>query len=159
MVDEMDRVKVTAYLSEVDMSKVEKGQAARVSCDAYPDRVFQGRVTTVAPAANPITRKIKTEVTVPNKGYFLKPGTFARLDIITGVRKNVLLVKSIAVAANRNEKYVFVVENGRAKMREVACGAVSGGLTEIKKGLRAGEKVIVEGNYSLIEGTKVKEEK
>ncbi|PIU18178.1 MAG: hypothetical protein COT16_03115 [Elusimicrobia bacterium CG08_land_8_20_14_0_20_44_26] len=158
MIAQMDKVKAVAYLSEVDMGAVKKGQEVRIKSDAYPDEIFTGKVTTVASAANPLTRKIKVEVTVPNNRYLLKPGTFARLDIITGIRKNVLLVNSKAVAANKNEKYVFVVENGSAKMRTVSCGISSGELVEIKTGLEDGEKVIVQGNYGLIEGTKVKEE-
>ena len=153
---DMDKVKVLVHLSEPDIGKVKKGQPAEIRVDSYSDRVFKGIVTSVAPAVNPITRKLKVEITIPNPGHILKPGMFARVKIIIREFKNVLLVPRLAVLERKGKKIVFTCENNRAEITNVLTGAEDGKNIEIKEGLKEGDKVIVEGNYALLEGTRVK---
>ena len=155
MVACMNKVKIVVYLSERDMGKVKEGNLARIAVDAYPDKIFSGAVSKVAPAANPMTRKLKTEIIVPNPKHQLKPGTFARAEIIVKKHKNILLVPRICVLEREGEKVLFTVENNRAKMIKVLTGAEDEENIEIKKGLEENKVVIVEGNYGLIEGTKL----
>ncbi|HAX61093.1 MAG TPA: hypothetical protein DCX95_00820 [Elusimicrobia bacterium] len=155
MVADIDNIKVIVYLSDRDIGKVKKDQPARITVDAYPDRTFKGVVTNVDPAANPMTRKLKVEITVPNPGHLLKPGTFARVEIIVQEHKNVLLVPRVAVLEREGNKIVFTCENNLAKIINVLTGAEDEKNIEIKKGLEQNQEVITEGNYALTEGTKV----
>jgi len=156
MVADMDSVKVVVNLSEKDIGKVKKGKIARVYVDSYPRKVFYGRVTNVAPALNPMTRKLKVEITVKNSEHLLKPGMFARVEIIVDTFKNVLIVPRKAILEEEDGDYVFIVENGISKKVKVLKGACDGKNVEIKKGLKEKDLVVVEGNYELIEGVKVK---
>lgn len=158
MVADMDKVKVVVYLGETEMAKVKKGQPARVSVDSYKDRIFKGVVTKVAPAADPMTRKLKAEITVDNPGHLLKPGTFARVSIITSVYKDILIVPKEAVLERGGEKIVFTILHNKAQMIKILTGVEDEKNTEIKEGLRPGDRVIIKGNYGLIEGTEVRVE-
>jgi len=155
MICDMDRVKVLVHLSEQDIGKVRKGQPAEIRVDSFPDRFFKGIVTSVTPAVNPMTRKLKVEITVPNPGHILKPGMFARVKIIVRELKNVLLVPRKAVLEREGKKIVFTHENNRAKMINVLTGVEDEKNIEIKEGLKKGDEVIIEGNYALLEGTKI----
>ncbi|PIV17878.1 MAG: hypothetical protein COS41_06300 [Elusimicrobia bacterium CG03_land_8_20_14_0_80_50_18] len=155
VVADMDRVKITVYLSAEDSVKVREGQKARAYTDAYPGRRFEGTVTLVAPAANPLTRKIKAEVTVPNAGHLLKPGTFARVEIVTGRRAGILTLPKKALRSEEDKQFVSVVKDGRAHSKQVLTGISDEDLIEIRDGLTEGEAVILEGNYGLADGTKV----
>ncbi|OQA90979.1 MAG: Macrolide export protein MacA [Elusimicrobia bacterium ADurb.Bin231] len=155
MVADMDKVKVVVYLSEQDIGKVKKGQKAKISVDEYPAQIFQGVISEVAPAADPATRKLKAEILVPNPEHLLKPGTFARVEIVVNEHKNILLVPRRAVLEREGKKMVFTCENNQAKIIDVLTGAEDEKNIEIKKGLKKADIVIVEGNYGLIEGTKI----
>jgi len=152
---DMDKVKVLVYLSEQDIGKVRKGHPAEIRVDSFPDRFFKGTVTRVAPAVDPMTRKLKVEITVPNPGHILKPGMFARVKIIVRELKNVLIVPRLAVLEREGKKIVFTHENNRAKMINVLTGVEDEKNIEIKEGLKKGDEVIIEGNYALLEGTKI----
>jgi len=155
-VADMDKVKVLVHLSEQDIGKVKKRQPAEIRVDSYSDRSFKGIVTSVAPAVNPMTRKLKVEITIANPGHILKPGMFARVKIIVSEFRNVLLVPRLAVLEREGKKIVFTCENNRAEITNVLTGAEDEKNIEIKEGLKEGDEVIVEGNYALLEGTKVK---
>ncbi len=155
MVACMDQIKVVVYLSEIDIGKVKKGQSAQITISAYPNKTFSGIITEVAPAANPMTRKLKTEITVSNPGHLLKPGTFARVEIIIKEHKNILLVPRLSILEIERGKVVFIVENNRAKMINVLTGTEDEENIEIKEGLEENQDVIIEGNYGLIDGTQI----
>ncbi len=156
MVISMKNVKVIGYLGEKEITKVKKGQDVTVYVDSYPNKVFKGRVTDISPVADPLSRKFKVEARVPNRLYLLKPGTFARLDIIIKSYRDVLVVPKKAVLEKETEgEVVFTVEKGKAKMIRVLTGACDEQNIEIKEGLKEGQEVIIEGNYGLIEGTEV----
>jgi len=152
---EIDKVKVEVYLSEKDTGKVKKEQKVRILVDAYPEKIFWGKVSEIAPQINSLTRKLKVDVEVSNEEHLLKSGMFARVEIITNEYENILVVPLKAVLDKEKEKVVFVVKENKAKMVLVGTGVNDEENIEIKKGLSLGEKVIVEGNYGLTEGTEI----
>lgn len=148
----IDKVKVIVYVSEDDISKIKKGQKANVYTDAYPGKVFVGEVKEIAATLHPLSRKLKVEIEVENPKHLLKPGMFAKTDIITKLHSNVLTIPKIAVL-DGNE--VFIVENGLAKKISVEPGISDEEKIEIKDGLKLGQEVVTEGNYNLSDGTPV----
>ncbi|PKM99155.1 MAG: hypothetical protein CVU78_07765 [Elusimicrobia bacterium HGW-Elusimicrobia-2] len=155
VVADMDRVKIIVYLNPVDAVRVREGQKVRAYTDAYEGRRFEGAISLVAPAANPATRKIKAEVTIPNSDHLLKPGTFARVEIVIGRRGGILTLPKKAVRSVEEKQFVSIVKDDRAESREVLTGIADENLIEIREGLAEGESVILEGNYGLSDGTKV----
>src|SRR5207253_1418895 len=81
-----------AYDVEKDVSLVKIGQPAELRADAYPGRVFTGKVTRVVQALNPSTRTMTVEVDIPNPDRALKGGMFARVELLVGVHANALQI-------------------------------------------------------------------
>jgi len=156
MVADIDKVKVAVFLGERDRGRVRVGQVARVYSDAFPGMVFVGGVSEIAPAADRLTRKIKAEVLVNNKDHFLLSGTYVDVEIVVEKQEDTLLIPSIGVVRRDSKRVALVVEEERAKEREVDIGIANPELTEIVRGLNEGEEVIIEGNYGLIEGSRVR---
>jgi len=159
MVSNTDNVIVEVYASEKDMGRIRKGQSSKVTADVYGDRGFRGKVTEVDTAADPSTRKTKIKISVPNKEHYLKSGMFVRAEIIVGGRNGVLLVPSSAIVKKLDKESVFVIEDDRAKEMTVVTGTTDGEKTEIKNGLKINQRVIYEGNFGLLDGTKVEMKK
>jgi len=152
---EINKIKVEVHLSEKDTNKVKRGQKVRILVDSYPGKFFSGEVSEIAPQISPLTRKLKVNIGVNNEEYLLKPGMFARVEIITAEYENILTVPLKAVLEKGSQRVVFIVRENKAKMVPVETGVNDEENMEIRKGLPLGEKVIIEGNFGLIEGTEV----
>ncbi len=166
MIANIDRVKVLMNVSEKYLGRLKEKAEAEVKVDAYPDEVFFGKITRIAPLVDLATRTLEVEVKVFNKDYRLKPGMFARVNLILEKKENALIVPIKAVLSENSRKFVFVVcpvrketSNGVnssiAHKKKVETGIYQKDSVEIIEGLNAGEKVIIEGNYGLKDGTNV----
>jgi len=136
---------ISAPIDEADVSMVSLGQDVRVMMDAYPDRVFMGKVTRISPivtGARLETKTFEVRVSVPRDGIIIKPGMSADIEIITRRVSNVLVVPSQAVIEKGHEHLVYVASDGRARLKRVETGLFNWNLTEIKSGLSEGEVVI-----------------
>jgi RND family efflux transporter MFP subunit len=151
----MDTIKVMVNVTERDIADIEIGQEARVKVDAYPDKVFTGKVSNISPVLDLLSRTAPIEIGIINPDYLLKPGMFARVEIITEECKNVLIVPIKAILYREGKETLFVVEGNIAKLREVETGVENGGMVEITSGLKEKEKVIIEGAYGLKNGDRV----
>ena len=152
---DMDVIKVKVNVTERDISRVKIGQEARVKVDSYPGRILRGKVSNISPVLDPLSRTAAMEIEIGNPDYLLKPGMFARVEVITERRKNVLIVPIEAVISREGREFLFVVEENIAKLREVTTGLKNGEMMEIISGLGEKEKVVIEGAYGLKNGTRV----
>jgi membrane fusion protein (multidrug efflux system) len=153
---DMDRVKVLVGVTEKQTAKLRIGLEVEVRLDAYPDRVFSGKVTNVAPIVNPMNRTTEVEVMLDNKDGIIKPGMFARVAIIVATHKNAVLLPQDAVIESESGRNVFVVEGGRAVRRNVTTGFLDGTFYEVVSGLSGGESLVVVGQQRLKDGVQVK---
>ena len=140
-------------LAEVDKTRiplVAGGRPAKVHVAAWPDREFDARVTFVGDAVNPKTRRVTVRCQVPNPGGLLKPEMYARVALGESAPRPMVVVPEAAIQEMDGKPYVFVAgEKGRFEKREVALGASSDGLVEIRSGVAAGEKVATAGSFLL----------
>jgi RND family efflux transporter MFP subunit len=134
---------------------VQIGQPAELGADAYPGRIFRGKVTRVVQALDRTTRTMTVEVDVPNPDRALKGGMFARVELLVGVHANALQIPIDAVTRLESDQYVYVVQEGKARRVPVVLGIQSNGLIEITKGLTGTEPVIVSGKDLVTDGIKV----
>ena len=156
IVTSLNRVVVEIYATKKELTRMFKGQKARIKIDALAGRVFHGKITEIEPLIDPVTRKSKVEIVVENRKGLLKAGIFATVEIITKTHRNIVVPKT-AVLERLDKEVVFVVDKeNRAKIVPVVTGIRAAEKIEIKSGLKEGEKVIFKGNYALSEGTKVK---
>jgi len=132
---------------------------ARVQVDAYPEESFTGTVDRVQPELDPVTRTVRVTVRIPNPGRRLKPGMFARIQIVVNKKDNVVIVPDAALVESENGYEVFVVNNGRVKRRPVRIGMKEGDKNQVVEGLSAGELVVVRGHHLLKDGMEVRVQK
>ena len=126
-----------------------------VRVDAYPDRPVEGRVTRISPDVNLKSRAFSIEAEVPNADGALKPGTFARVRIVTDRVDRILAVPVNAVQTRYGRSVVFVVRDGKLVGSEVKLGDRLGANVEIAEGLEAGATIVSEGVDGLSDGLKV----
>ncbi len=148
-------VRVLVDVVEKDVSLVKIGQPAELRADAYPQRVFTGKVTRVVQALNPNTRTMTVEVDIPNPDRALKAGMFARVELVVGVHRDALQIPIDAVTRLESDQYVYTVADSKARKMPVVLGIRNNGLIEIVQGLQGAEPVIVSGKDLVADGTKV----
>ncbi|HHJ11200.1 MAG TPA: efflux RND transporter periplasmic adaptor subunit [Bacteroidetes bacterium] len=131
---------------------VKKGLKAEITSDIYPGQVYTGTVYRKHPTIDPATKTFTVEIKVPNNNLDLRPGMFARVKLNMGQAK-ALLIPTIAIIKQigTNDKYVFVNNRNRAEKRLIKPGRVYDDQTEILKGLREGDELIIEGQNKLME--------
>lgn len=142
---------IDANVFEKDLSRVKLGQGAKVSVPAVPDTVFSGKVIFVSSVVDPETRTIKVRTEVANRDGRLKPAMFANVQIITEVSRSAISVPQSAVLKDNGQSILFVLGPGGFEKRVVTVGIQSGDRIEIRDGINPGEKVVVKGNYLLLE--------
>ncbi len=149
---DLSTVRMVANLIEKDAKRVHTGTEAAVEVDAYPGERFAGRVARVAPVFDPATRTAEMEIEVPNRSGRLKPGMYARVNLIVGVRENALVVPRNAVVDIEGKRGVFVPQENRASFRPVETGLQDETRVEITNGLDDGTRVITTGALALRDG-------
>lgn len=141
---DVSRMFVLVSVDETDIAQIEIGQDVDVSVEAYPDELFEGRVTKIAPQSvtdqNVTTIPVTVEIDLPDAR--LKPGMNANCDFITGRAENVVMVPSEAVKEGDDGDVVTVIKDGKQVERKVEVGLAGSEYTEIKKGLKLGEQVV-----------------
>lgn len=150
---DFSRIKIASDVSQQDFVRIKKGQIAHLRVMAIPDRVFEGHVSLVNMTADPLTKKFKVEIMVENPDLVLRPNTFGEITLEVSTHENALVIPQKAVLEN---KYVFLAQGDVAQRREVFLGLQNSELIEVTGGLKEGDLVVIEGNYGLEDGAKIK---
>ena len=148
-------MRMVANLVEKDMKRVQPGIQAVVEVDAFPGEQFTGQVSRVAPVFDPATRTAPMEIEVPNPGFRLKPGLYARVKLTVDRRPNALTVPRGAIADIEGKRGVFMLENQVARFHEVKTGLQDNERVEILEGLNEGQRVVTVGKLALRDGDRI----
>jgi membrane fusion protein (multidrug efflux system) len=148
----IDPLKVDFRLPETDLPLVREGQALRITVDAIANRTFEGQIFAIDPQIDVNGRSVQLRANVPNPNGQLRPGLFARVEIVAAVREAALLVPESALVAAGRDRFVFVVRDGKAVRLKVITGWRRPGEVEIVDGLKPGDVVISTGQQRLREG-------
>ncbi len=140
---------VVAEVPEVQAGMLVPGAAVEARVPAYPADAFAGRLSAILPEVNAATRTVRARVEVANPAGKLKPGMYATLTLSPRAREG-LLVPSEAVIRT-GERSVVILADGSGKFRavDVEVGMESGGDAEIRTGLKAGDRVVVSGQFLI----------
>src|SRR5438067_341452 len=146
----LSTVWVNAEVPEAAAAQVRPGNPVEARTPAVAGTMFKGKVSAILPEVNPATRTIKARIEIANLDGQLVPGMFAVVNFTPAARKDVLLVPSEAVIQT-GKRSVVVVAQGKGKFApvDVEVGLDSNGQTEIRKGLQAGQKVVVSGQFLI----------
>jgi len=176
-------VRMVANLVEKDVKRVTVGTQAAVDVDAFPGETFNGRVSRIAPVFDPATRTAEMEIEVPNPGFRLKPGMYARVQLTVSVRTDAITIPNNAVVLVSGQSGVFVggPEQGRgdgltatngqgsrgsagqagsaaaltAKFVPIEIGIRDGERVEVVTGLRDGMQIVTTGSGALKDGDRI----
>lgn len=151
---DISRVWIDANVFEKDLPRVRNGQPVKVTTTAFPGTTFSGKVIFINSVVDPDSRTVKVRTEVPNPDGRLKPDMFANVEIITDVNSAAISVSQSAVLDDGGKSVVFVAEGNTYKPRQVQVGIKNGDRVEIIDGLRSGDRVVVKGNYLLLQQSK-----
>ncbi|HDL65225.1 MAG TPA: efflux RND transporter periplasmic adaptor subunit [Proteobacteria bacterium] len=151
-------VEVYCQISETKIKDLHIDQPVRITLDAYPDRVWEERISTINPTAREISRLFTVKIIVANPGLLLRPGMYARVEIINESHHNVLVLPQEAIVKDaRGEPGVFLVsDTDTVTFTPITPGIRKLGLVEIQSELDRDSRVVVSGQNRLEDGSKVK---
>ena len=161
----LDPVYVDFNVTEQQLGQAQHTTAVRVTTDATPGRVWAGKVTALNPEVDASTRNIKVQATVPNADESLRPGMFARVELVLPETQPLLVIPSTAVLHAPYGDSVFVVtdvkdeKSGKTvkqvQMTTVRLGETRGDFIAVTTGLKAGQLVATSGVFKLRNGSPV----
>jgi HlyD family secretion protein len=152
-----DHLRVRARVDQPDLPRVAAGQGLVVTFDGLPDQRWSGRVTVVAPGLREVGGRQVGEVLgeISDPTSRLPPNASVNVQIVVGEKKGALVVPRAALQRDGERRFVWILQNGRARRRDVKVGLV--GLTEVEvtSGLADGDRVLMSGAVPLSEGLRV----
>jgi len=140
---------VNAEIPEMQAELAKPGVPVQARVAAIPEKVFKGQIAMLLPDVSPTTRTIKARIVLSNPTGELKPGMFATITL--GSREQTaLLVPTEAVISTGTRNVVIVADDqGKFHPVDVARGRESGDMTEIRKGVQKGQRVVVSGQFLI----------
>ncbi len=144
-----------AEVPSEELAKVQPGTLVKVAVDAYSDRTFAGKVAFINPLADSVGRLFKVRVQITGGEQTLKPGMFAKGEIITKAVAKAVVLPSSAVVRRGSEVFVMVLEGGVAKKMPVKTGITKNSLVQVI-GIPEGVSVVVNGQEDIVEGSKLR---
>jgi len=146
----LSTVWANAEVPESQSALLRPGLPVRASSPGVPGVVFNGQVQAMLPEVNPATRTRKVRVELANASGVLVPGMSVQMQFTAGRRERSLLVPTEAIIQTGRRALVMLAdENGRFRPAEVETGTESGGQTEVKRGLQAGQRVVVSSQFLI----------
>jgi RND family efflux transporter MFP subunit len=151
------RVWATIAAPEETARRLAPGQTATVTLDALPGETFTGRIAQILPSADPQSRQFTVRVALDNSRFRLRPGTFARVALVTERAPDALTVPPEAVKERGGERYVFIAgADQTAQKRVVETGLADAKGTAVTGDITEDDKVIVLSQRDVREGQKIR---
>jgi HlyD family secretion protein len=154
-IPDMSKMSVRVKIHETYIKKVRKGQKARITVDAYADKVLDGEVTAVGVLPdsqntwmNPDLKVYLTTVTISGTTDWLKPGMSAKVEIFVNHLDDVIFVPVQAVSPQDGKQVVQIASRTGSETRTVEVGEFNDEFIEIKSGLKVGERVLLKAAES-----------
>lgn len=143
-------------LPQQDLARIKTGLQVRVISDAYPGKTFTGALTAINPDLDPVTRSIKLQATFENSEQLLRPGMFARMEVVFPEVKPVLAIPATAVLSAPYGDSVYVVEPSTnaagglvVRQQFIRVERAKGDFVSVTTGLKPGERVVSSGMFKL----------
>ena len=159
----LDPIFVDFLLPQQAVAQLSVGAKVEAKVDAFPDRVFTGKITAINPKIETASRNIQVRATLPNADQKLLPGMFATVQLETGVAQHLVTLPQTAVSYNPYGSLVYLVDDkgtdGKSQLTVrqvfVTTGATRGDQVAILKGVADGDMVVTSGQVKLRNGVPV----
>jgi membrane fusion protein (multidrug efflux system) len=153
--DDLTTMKLDFSVPSVFLAELAPGLAIEAKASAFPDRVFEGKVSGVDSRIDPVTRSVQVRALIPNPEARLKPGLLMTVELLRSPRQALVIPESAVLAQGRDHFVVRVGEGDKAERVKVVLGGRRPGEAEIVSGLQAGDLVITHGNDKVRPGQPV----
>ncbi len=161
----LDQVFVDFSLPQQEIGDLTAGLPVKVTTDAVPGREFDGQLTAVNPAIDPVNRSVTLQATLDNADHALRPGMFARVKVLLPQKNQILYIPATAVAYAPYGNSVYIIEKKHDEKTQqddltirqqfVRTGETRGDFVAVAEGLKKGEQVVSTGVFKLRNGLKV----
>lgn len=143
------------FLPERDVVRLKPGQAVDLALQAQAGASFKGRIREISPVVDPKTGTVKVTVDVLERSPSVRPGAFVQARIVTDTHPAAVLVPKVAVIREDRDDFVFLALEGKAVKRKVQLGFAANGKVELVDGVKVGDPVVVAGQSSLKDQSRV----
>jgi membrane fusion protein (multidrug efflux system) len=152
------------YVPQQALEDLAPGQAVQVSVDAFPDKIFTGKISAINSAIDTATRTVQVRATIDNEGLLLRPGMFATVSVTTGSPRQLVTLPQTAITYNPYGDTVYIVHDGTghdgkpaliANQTFVTLGDTRGDQVAVLKGVAPGDVVVTAGQLKLQNGSTV----
>jgi len=142
-------------IPQSELARFAVGNQAKVQVDSMPNEIFDATIRRISPTIDARNGTFRATAYIENDDGLLAPGMFGRFEIAYEKHTEALVIPVAAVVEEDNVSVVYVVEDGMAVRKVVTTGIEDDGQLEILSGLAGNEQIIVNGQNSLREGSKV----
>jgi HlyD family secretion protein len=159
---DLNDLQVQLDINQNDFPKISQDQKCTLTADAYPNRVYDGRVEQISPEANRQKATIEVRVKVLKPDSYLRPEMNAHVNFLApeqmtqGASREALTIPRDALVQKDGKTSVFVVSDSHAQLREVQLGNNFGDAVEVVDGIGPNDRVVVSGTDTLTPGQRVK---
>lgn len=153
--ENLSSVKLDFRVPEMYLSQIKPGQELTIKVDAYPNEVFRGKIFALEPAVDEKTRTVVVRAQIPNLQNKLRPGMFARVNVLLSTRPNAIVIPEQAIWPQGSDTFVYRVVDGKAALTKIELGVRRPGEVEVLKGLAANDVVVTDGQMKLKDGAPV----
>lgn len=153
---DLDPLEISFQVPEALKPKLSLGQGVSLRVAAYPQQVFEGVISFIAPRIDISTRTFQVKAQIDNAERLLSPGMFARVEVITDVFEQALTVPWESVIRTEEDTYVYTVEDNLARRVPIRLGRITANWAQVLEGdLAPGAPVILEGKFAARDGMRV----
>ena len=150
-----DEIRVFANVPQSASGDVGVGTAATITAAEYPDRVFEGKVTRTSKSIDPHSRTLRVEVDLPNPDYKLLPGMYLKVEFSLKAKSHVQIPASALLFQTAGPQVAVIQPDSTVKFKDVRIGRDNGNTVEIASGLSEGDRVVLNINNQIPDGSKV----
>jgi membrane fusion protein (multidrug efflux system) len=152
--DALDALEIEFSVPEQFYARIRNGTSVIATTSSYPDREFDGTVTSIDSRVDPVARAFRVRARIPNPDLALPAGMFMVVQIVLEEREAVVVPEEAVLVQGRSA-FVFRIAEGKAQRIEVSLGRRSFGEVEVRSGLAVGDRVAVTGVQRLRDGSQV----
>lgn len=153
---DLDPLEISFQVPEKFKPKFSLEQIVNLQVAPYPERIFTGRISFIAPRVDEATRTFQVKAQVANADHLLSPGLFARVSVVTDIFENAVTVPWESIIQTEQETYLYIVQDNIARKVPVRLGRITPQWAQLlDSDLAPGSAVILEGKFASRDGGKV----